>query len=409
MKLKNRKKSRVPQSMLLYRIARAIAWVVSKVIFRRRVLRNELKGVRGPFMVIANHQAALDFVNLLGSTRTPMTFVISRSFYNTLPIKGFLRRMGVIPKQQFQTSPDDLKKMRSVIAEGRGLAIYPAGLMSEDGLSTPIPTATYRFLQWIGADIYVARTAGTYFSMPKWRKTGLRRGRTTIDIYKLFSKEEVAGMTPDEIRAVAEPALLFDAYREQEELRVKYTSGNNIEGLENVLYLCPHCRSEFSMRVKNSDTIYCLECGYAERADELGFLHLVSEVGEEIRYPSDWSRLIYRDLRERIESGEETAIVTPGKVRMIDEERKKFVEVGEGRVTLTDEGFRFIGTVHDALSRALVSTVNFASLPFCPGEYFEIQHADDIFRIYPIDGHIVMKIINAVKVYYELRQELPLV
>ncbi len=407
--MKRKKTSKVPQSRLLYRLAQAISWVASWIIFRRKILRNELKGVRGPFVVIANHQAALDFVNLLGVTRTPMTFVISRSFYDTLPIKGFLRRMGVIPKQQFQTSPDDIKKMRSVILEGRALAIYPAGLMSEDGLSTPIPTATYRFLQWIGADIYVARTAGTYFSMPKWRKTGLRRGKTTIDIYKLFSKEELADMKPDEIRAVAEPALLFDAYREQEELQVKYTSGNHIEGLENVLYMCPHCRREFTMRVKNTDTIYCIECGYAERSDELGFLHLVSAVGEEIRYPSDWSRMIYEDLRERIETGEEAAITTIGKVRMIHSERKKFEEVGEGSVTLPHAGFRFVGTVHDKLSTALISTVNFASLPFCPGEYFEIQHADDIFRIYPTDGRLVMKIINAVKIYYALRQELPLV
>jgi len=140
-------------NLLLYRLAQAVSWFVAAFVFRRRVLRNEIKGKQGAYVVIANHQAAYDFVNLIGLTRRPMTFVISSSFYNSLPIKGLLDKLGVIPKQQFQTSVQNMKKMKSVIAQGQPLVIYPAGLMCEDGLSTPIPAATYKFLKWLGADV----------------------------------------------------------------------------------------------------------------------------------------------------------------------------------------------------------------------------------------------------------------
>ena len=119
-------------SLLHYRVAQLVSGIVATVMFRRKFLRNEIKGKKGPFVVIANHQTALDFVNLIGATAQPMSFVISRSFFSTLPVKGFLEKMGVIPKQQFQTSVKDLKKIKSVIDAGQPLVIYPAGLIFLD-------------------------------------------------------------------------------------------------------------------------------------------------------------------------------------------------------------------------------------------------------------------------------------
>ena len=390
----------IKRNRFVYFFARLISGIAAIFFFKRTVLRNEIKGKKGPFVVIANHQSALDFVTLIGATRAPMTCVISRSFYNTLPIKGIISRMGVIPKQQFQTHIDDIRRMRAVIAEGGILVIYPAGLMTEDGLSTPIPDATYRFLQWLGTDIYVARASGTYFVLPKWGK-GLRPGRTYMDIYRLFSKEELADMPIASLRELTDEAMQFDAYEEQERLLIKYRRGNVIEGLENVLYVCPHCHREFTMRVRDKSVIYCTECGYAERCDEYGFLHLESEVGEEIRHVSTWSRGIYEALRAKMERGIEDVIATGVRVQMIDGEKNRFVDVGEGEITLSRYGFRFVGTIKGEAKDRVIGITNFASLPFKPGRYFEIQHDDDIYRCYPEDGRMTMKIINIVKIFYE--------
>ena len=130
-------------NLFCYRLTQFVCWFVTTFVFRRKILRNEIRGKRGPYVVIANHQAALDFVNLIGTTSRPMNFVISNSFYNSLPIRGFIQKLGMIPKQQFQTTVRDLKRMKTVVDEGGRLVLYPAGLMCEDGLSTPIPTATY--------------------------------------------------------------------------------------------------------------------------------------------------------------------------------------------------------------------------------------------------------------------------
>ena len=390
-------------NLLCYRIAQIAAWLVATFVFRRKILRNEIKGKKGPFVVIANHQAALDFVNLIGATRRPMSFVISNAFFNTLPIRGFLTRMGVIPKQQFQTTVRDMKRMKAVIDHGEPIVIYPAGLMCEDGLSTPIPAATYKFLKWLDADVYVAKTSGTYFAMPKW-SSGFRPGRTHLDIYKLFSREELKNLDLGQVKSRADEALLFDAYREQETFRVKYSNGSNIRGLEHVLYQCPHCLAEFSVEAVEKDRLRCSACGYEQGSDAYGFLHKTSSHGEELRYVSDWSLGIYGRLKEKIVSGEVADLSTPMTIRMIDYDRKKFMDVGHGTLSLNARQFTIDGVIREQPVSLAVSIAGVPTLPFKPGKYLEVQDGNDIYRCVPEDGRLVMKFINMVKIFHELSQ-----
>lgn len=390
--------------LIHYRTAQAASWIVSTFVFKRKILRNEIKNKKGPFVVIANHQAALDFVNLIGTTSQPMSFVISNSFYSTLPIKGFMKKMGVIPKQQFQTTLTDMRTMKAVIEQGEVLVIYPAGLMCEDGLSTPIPAATYRFLKWLKADVYMAKSFGTYFVMPKWGK-GMRPGRTYLDIYKLFSKEELETMDISEVKARADKELLFDAYREQESVEEMHCGTKSIEGLENVLYKCPNCGKEFSVKVKNKNIIYCEACGFEQVSDKCGFLRNEKGVGREIRYVSDWSRYIYNDLKEKVRAGIETELSTQVKIHMIDPEKDKFAEVGEGSVTLSSAGFRIKGKINGEGTEINVSIKNVPTLPFKPGRHFEVQDGQTIYRCLPEDGRQTMKFINMVKIFCELDAE----
>ncbi len=389
-----------------YHGAQLVCWLFAKLVFRRKVQRNEIRGVKGPYVVIANHQAAYDFASLLSLNWRPMSFVISNSFYSSLPITGWLRRMGVIPKQQFQTTVTDMKNMKAVVEAGRPLVIYPAGLMCEDGLSTPIPGATYKFLKWLGVDIYVARISGTYFAMPKWA-SGFRPGRTHLDVYKLISASELAEMDLDLLREKTNRALLYDAYREQEELRIRYQNGNDIRGLENVLCICPHCGGDHTLQIREKSTIYCENCGYEQTADELGFFHNTKGLGPEIRYASDWSRWIYDRLEQQVREGSLQGLSCGVTIRMIDRKQHKFVDVGQATVTLDREGFHILGTIDGQNVDRTVAVEGLPTLPFAPGKYFEIQDGKTIYRCVPEDGRVAMKVINLVKIFYRLNHPVP--
>ncbi len=396
--------NRNKHNMLVYKVAQALSGILASTVFKRKFLRNEIKNIDGAAVVIGNHQAALDFTTMIGATSRHITFVVSDSFFNTLPFKKPMELIGVIPKQQFQTSIKEITKMRSAINDNEILMLYPAGLMSEDGLSTPFPSSTYKFLQWLNADIYAARTSGTYFCTPKW-SSKIRPGRTYMDIHKIIDKAELANISPEEIQARVDEALMFDAYREQEKHMVKYAGGDNVAGLENVLYICPHCHKEFSIKVKNKNTLYCTECGFAHTSDKYGFLHNSSGVGDEIRYVSDWSRMVSKQIDDLIERGELTELSADATIQTILHEKRKYVNVGRAKITLTPEKFIIDGVINGEKALIEVPTTFFASIPFKPGRQIEIQHNKCTYRCVLDDGKLAMKFVNMVEKFYRMNDK----
>ena len=392
-------------NVFCYKLAQFVSFFVVKFIFKRKLLRNEIKNIKGPFVVIANHQAAYDFVNLIGVTKRRMSFVISNSFYQSLPIQWLLDKLAVLPKQQFQTTVSDMKRMKAVIEAGQPLVIYPAGLMCEDGLSTPIPAATYKLFKWLNVDVYMAKTQGTYFAMPKWAK-GFRNGKTTLDVYKLFSKEDLNTLSSEEIKAKTNEALLFDAYREQEKLQFKYKKGDSLNGLENVLYVCPHCKKEFTIAVKDNNVIYCKDCGYSEKSDEFGFLHKISDIGKEIRYVSDWSRKIFAGEKQKLANGNDNTLTAETDIYMVNPKKKKYEKVGEGSLTLNEKEFSLAGEINAEKVDLKISIASFPTLPFVPGKHIEIQEGKTIYRCVFKNGELAMKFINMVKAFFEIKNEI---
>ena len=389
-------------NLIVYRIAQTVSAVAANCLFHRKITRNEIQNKEGPFLVIANHQCMLDFVNLIGATKRPMTFVLSKSFFSTLPITGILKKMGVIPKQQFQTTVTDMKNMKAVVEAGQPLVIYPAGLMCEDGLSTPVPKATYKFLKWMNVDVYMARTEGSYFVMPKWSKK-LRPGRTTMDISLLLSKEELASLSLGEIQRRTDEVLLYDAYREQEKNPRRYANCNDIQGLENVLYQCPDCGKEYTMMVTEKSTITCTACGFSQTMDENGFFHNACKE-KEIRYVSDWSKQIYENVGRQLMADHTLQMQAEVKFQVVDEKHHKMVDAGEGTILLKRGSITLSGTLKGETVNLEVLITGIPALPFSPGKYLEVQYGDQIYRCVFRDGRPVMKFINMVKNLYQLEQ-----
>lgn len=394
---------------ITYSALHNLALVLSRSVFKNEKLRNELKNEKGPCVVIANHESAMDPVNMLAACRRPATFVLSNAYANTMPeiIQPTLRRMNPIVKQQFQTSIKDVKRMLDVVKSGGVLVIYPAGMMTEDGASTPIPEATYKLVRKLGVNTYVARSSGMYFVHPKWT-SGIRKGRTTLDIYKLFDAEELKTLGDDKIKEAIAEALLFDSYKDQESALVKYDSANNIEGLEKVLYQCPECGEEFTINavcaegseVKN--TLRCACCGYEQTADDYGIFHNRKGLGREIKFPSEWSRKILDKLKADIEE-KEFSISCNVRIKKLDYNSHSFKEIGAGRLSLSRENLELVS--EEGGISISQKPHKFPILPFVPGKQIDIQDGEDVYRCFPENPEIVMKIINSIKAIHTLAAE----
>ena len=229
----------------------------------------------------------------------------------------------------------------------------------------------------------------------------MRPGRTDMEITLLFTKEELATLSLDEIKERTDAVLLYDAYRDQETHRYRYSGCEDIRGLENVLYMCPHCGAEHTVQVKEKSVITCTACGFTQKMDKQGFFHC-EDTDQELRYVSDWSKRIYQNMEKKLLQDDTMQLQAEVIFRMVDEKRHKMVDVGEGNVLLKRGSITLTGTMKGKPIDLEVPIVGIPALPFTPGKHLEVQDGERIFRCVFKDGKPVMKFINMLKALYQL-------
>ena len=401
--MKNIKKKtfRHPNRFIFF-VARGISRFLCRFVLNVHISKNELKGKSGRCVIIANHESVIDVLPAYAICPPKTHFVVSKAMMQSLPIAPLMEMCGAIGKNQFQTTALDMRRMRAVLDHDEPLMLYPAGLMTESGASTPIPIATAKVLKWFKSDIYVARVNGTYLTNPKWAKVK-RRGKITIELYKLASKEDFEALTDEEAAKLVTDHLSFDAYRHNDEKRIYYKNGDNVEGLEYVLYKCPSCGEEFTIWVKGRNKLCCESCGYTVKSDNYGMLSLVGNGDPIYKYPSDWHAYIEQSVYEFVKEHPNFYYETHAEIHSINEKKHRYERIGRGIIGFDYEKFTMEGIINDKPFVEEFSTLSFPILPFRPGAYFEIQHGDEIYRIIPDNPHIVMKWIFTLKATFRLK------
>lgn len=403
--MSKKKKTYREPNPFIFGLARGISRFLCRFFYNVKILRNELKGKAGRCVIIANHESIIDFLPAYTVVPPKTHFVVSKAMMDSMPIAPLMEMCGAIGKNQFQTSALDMRRMKAVLDHNEPLMLYPAGLMTESGASTPIPIATAKVLKWFNTDIYVAKVNGTYLTNPKWAKVK-RKGRITIELYKLASKEEFAALSDEDAAALVEEHLSFDAYRENEKQKVYYKNGDNVEGLQHVLYKCPLCEREFTIRVRNKNRLTCTACGYTAKSDNYGILSLVGGGEPMYKYPSDWHAYIEESVYEDVKENPDFSYEMHAKIRTINEKKHRYETVGEGKITFDFNKFVMDGILDGMPFVEEISTTAFPILPFRPGAYFEIQHNEHIYRIVPDNPEMVMKWIFTLKATFRLKHDM---
>ena len=392
----------------VYAIFKIASKFASKFIYNLKIGKNELNGTKGRRVVIVNHESAIDFLFVGASINEKAHMVVSKSFYQSIPsMYPLLKNSGAIPKNQFQTSITDMRLMKQAVESERPLILYPAGLMTESGEATVVPYATGKTLKWLDADIYLAKISGSYLTKPKWSNIK-RKGKITIDITKFMTREEVDNLDSDQLQKAVEKALYFDAYKNNENNKVAYKNGDNVEGLEHVLFRCTKCGKEYGLQVKNKNTLLCDACGLKLTADNYGLFTVENGNDPDYKYVSKIYRKIILDYAKEIEGNDNFNLSTNAQVHMINGKKHKFVPVGNAKITLNKTELVLDGNINGKPFYKELFAGSYPMLPFVPGKRFEIQDGNTIYRILPEDPKCVTKWINAFKTLFYLNKGLPL-
>jgi 1-acyl-sn-glycerol-3-phosphate acyltransferase len=245
-----------------------------------------LEKVTPPYLVVANHANVWDPFWINFFVRHPIQFVSSDNLFRTFFLGLAMRLLGAIPKTKLMNDPEAVRAIFGVLRAGGVVGIFPEGCRSYDGRTSPLVPAVCRLVRRLRVPVIGARIFGGYLSRPRWARNP-RRGAVQIVYDRLFTGEDLARLTEDEVSAVLSRHLACDDVAWQRTRMVQFRSRRPAEFLERLLFICPHCRS-VSRLTSVGDRVRCTGCEYAVRVNRHGFL--VPCTGPlYFDSPSDWN------------------------------------------------------------------------------------------------------------------------
>ena len=307
---------------------------------RTKITKTRTEGLKPPYLMLCNHNSFLDFKVL-----TKAIFP-SRANY-VVAIDGFigreklLRNVGCICKRKFTNDIVLVKQLKQVLKNGDIAVVYPEARYSLCGTTAVLPESLGKLCKVMKVPVVTFICHGNHVTSPFWNLHDRGIKPTEAEMTLLFTPEELAGMSVEEINKKLVEAFQYDDYRWQKErgLRTKYKK--RAEGLQKVLYQCPACKTEFRMETEGTK-LRCKACGKTWVLSELN--ELTAEDGQtEFAHIPDWYEWERSNVRAEVEAGTYTSGELDVHVDSLPN-AKGYVRLGNGKMVHDEKGFRVWGT-----------------------------------------------------------------
>ena len=307
--------------------------------FHCRSIGMERLGADEPCLILMNHSSFID-LKIASTVLYPRPFNIVCTSDGFVGKEWLMRHLGCIPTQKFVSDLGLVRDMLYAVRElHSSVLMYPEASYSFDGTATPLPESIGKCVKMLGVPLVMIRTYGAFARDPLYNGLQLRKVDVSADMEYLLSPQEIAKASTAEINALLAERFSFDNFRDQQEQQIRITEPFRADGLNRVLYKCPHCGNEGAMTGKGT-TLTCNSCGKTYLLTETGFLE--AQEGEtEFSHIPDWYRWERSCVRQELLDGSYRLDI-PVRICMLVDSRSIY-RVGEGRLIHTREGFHLSG------------------------------------------------------------------
>ncbi len=289
------------------------------------------------YLVLSNHTTDYDLVFVAASFPRMMYFVGSEHIARWKKLYAFLKfAFAPIMRPKGASAAHTIKEMMRVAKKGGNVCLFAEGVRSWDGSPSPIAPSTAKMVKRMNCGLVTYRIQGGYFASPMWGGTTVRKGRVHGAPVNVYTREQLAAMSNEELYAAICADLGEDAYERQLLSPEKYIGKAPAEGLEYLLFTCPQC-GEVDTFTTGKDTVTCTHCGLTFRYDEYGMLN--GAPFQTLKAFSDWQK---DKVLERFEQG--GSYTVPHATLTIIHQHTETV-AAEGAVTMNTEGLR-CGDIH---------------------------------------------------------------
>ncbi|MDY0294939.1 MAG: 1-acyl-sn-glycerol-3-phosphate acyltransferase [Acholeplasmataceae bacterium] len=269
------KKRRIDiQQNILLTLLRPLVYIWMRFDSKRKVFLGE--GVsfkrKEPYIMLANHTFMFDVIHVPLRFRKVPFIVANQTLFKKKATKFLVSQVAhVISKQKGQSDTSTVRDLISAVKRGYPILIFPEGDTTFFGETGYIEESTMKLIKKLEIDVITCNVRGGYLSKPRWA-TSKRKNRYAEFHYELtIPKEKVKEMSVDEINETVKKALYHNAYTFQKEHMIKHPGKHLAEGLEDLLYVCPVCKSLHSLETSHNDII-CKSCQTKGYVDDYGLI-----------------------------------------------------------------------------------------------------------------------------------------
>ena len=341
MKRPTRKKPLRPM-MFLQILIRILAWFTllpNKFSYTTEGM--EKIGKKEPCLILMNHSSFAD-MEIASQIFFPRRYGIictSDAFIGWL-MKILMPLIGCIPTQKFVSDVSLIRDMEYMLKKKKtSILMYPEASYSFDGTATPLPRKMGILLKKLGVPVVTVITEGAFTRQPLYNCLRKRKVQVSAKVKCLATAEEVKSMSVAQLDALLDEAFGFDNFKWQQENNVVINEPERAEGLNRILFRCPHCNTEGSTEGKGT-TLTCHDCGKVYELTETGFLKALDGDAAFTHVP-DWYAWERDQVRQELIDGTYKLDVDVKIGMMVNLDA--IYMVGDGHLTHDVNGFHLTG------------------------------------------------------------------
>lgn len=301
-------------------------------------------GKKEPCLILMNHTCFLDMeiANRILYPR-PLNIVCSNDGFIGMGglMAWLMRTIGCVPTQKYVSDLRLIQDMQYCLKKLKtSVLMYPEAGYSFDGTATTLPRRMGILLKKLDVPVVMIETFGLFSRNPLYNELQIRKNaKVSAKVRVLYTQEEIRSLSAQELTDGVEDAFGFDHFKWQKENGLSIDQPFRADGLERILYKCPHCGAEGHMKGQGIH-LTCHHCGKQYELLPNGQMQALS--GEtEISHIPDWYRWERQQVRQEIENGtyklEEAVDIA------IQVDYKAIYKVGSGQLKHDLNGFHLTG------------------------------------------------------------------
>lgn len=355
----------------------------------------------GPWMILMNHCSFTDLA-IAFEVLKDRPFSIVCTSDALVGKEGLMRSLGCIPTRKFVSDMSLISDMDYALNVNKAsVLMYPEAGYSLDGTCTRIPRRMGVLLKKLKHPVVMITSYGAFARDPLYNNLQKRDVKVSCQMKCLFTPEELANTKVRQIDAVLDEAFSMDYFKWQQDNGIEIDEPFRADGLNRILYKCPHCMSEGRTEGKGINLI-CRECGAEYELDTAGRLKGIN-VEPKFTHVPDWFSWEREQLKEELQSGTYKLDV-PCDIAILKDSKALYM-VGSGRLHHDINGFVLDGCdgkLHYEQAPGASYSVNSDYFWYEIGDIVSIGTNDCLYYCFPKEGDIVAKTRIAAEELYRL-------